>query len=153
LQRSLDGRIDVLEFPKTPALERFNAWVPGAREAIGASFAPRGMVCEVRQGYKSQDSKRASADASNAASILVASYAPVLVLMSKQISGPALRLFKVHKWIILQGDLSDDPLTSTYAFSKHVMGFDLAEFLQRLSPRLRAETERVFAALLGDMKS
>lgn len=58
-KRTLDGRIDVLDFPKSAALTRFQKqWLPKAKKKLGAKINPRGAVFEVRQGYKSQDAKR-----------------------------------------------------------------------------------------------
>ena len=43
-----------------------------------------GTVFEVRQGYKSKDSKRQNADLANAAAAYTQLYLPVLVVMSLQ---------------------------------------------------------------------
>lgn len=51
-------------------------------------------------------------------------------------------------WLILRGTTAPDPLASTYAFSKDVMGFDLAEFLEKNQERLRLETEKILSQVL-----
>lgn len=47
----------------------------------------QGVVFEVRQGYKSMDSKRQNADIANASSAYLHRYMPVLLLVSTQIDG------------------------------------------------------------------
>lgn len=85
-KRTLDGYIDVLDFPETPALDRFRTtWLPSAKKKLGAAITPRGAVFEVRQGYKSQDAKRAGGDVDNAGRIVLQSCLPTLVVFSNQI--------------------------------------------------------------------
>lgn len=147
--RELDGYLDILEFPPSDALESFKAWLPKAKSQLGAKLNPRGAVFEVRQGYKSQDAKRAGGDVDNAGQIALQSCLPVLTVFSTQLPVPIARRYRANGWLILAGDLSDDPLTSTYAFSRDVMGFDLAEFLDGHVEQLRTETTRVFEGLLS----
>jgi hypothetical protein len=62
-----------------------------AAEAISADpnvFATlTGTVFEVRQGYKSKDSKRQNADIANAATAYTKAYLPCAVILSTQIVG------------------------------------------------------------------
>lgn len=148
--RVLDGYIDILEFPSSGPLDDFRTWLKDAKSTLGARLNPRGAVFEVRQGYKSQDAKRAGGDVDNAGQIALQSCLPVLTVFSRQLPVPIARRYRASGWLILAGELSDDPLSSTYAFSHEVMGFDLAGFFDANVNELRTETTRVFAALLGD---
>jgi hypothetical protein len=148
--RELDGYIDILEFPESEALDRFRVWLGDAKEALRARLNPRGAVFEVRQGYKSQDAKRSTGDVDNAGQIALQSSLPVLAVFSRQLPTPIARRYHANGWLILSGDLDGDALSSTYAFSKLIMGFDLAAFLDSNVESLRTETLRVFEGLLTE---
>lgn len=148
-KRSLDGRIDVLDFPRSAALRRFqDDWLPAAREQLGAKINPRGVVFEVRQGYKSQDAKRAGGDVDNAGRIALESSLPALVVFSNQIPEQIARRYASAGWLILRGTTAVDPLASTFAFANDVMGFDLAGLLAQNSTNLRTETEAILSGIL-----
>jgi hypothetical protein len=148
-KRTLDGRIDVLDFPQSPALRRFQKdWLPAAKKRLGAGINPRGVVFEVRQGYKSQDAKRAGGDVDNAGRIALESNLPSLVVFSNQIPGQITRRYATAGWLILRGTTAADPLTSTFAFAGKIMGFDLAGLLERNSKQLREETEAILSGVL-----
>lgn len=143
------GRADrYLDFPKSAALRRFRRWLPAARKGLGAKINPRGVVFEVRQGYKSQDAKRASGDVDNAGRIALESSLPALVVFSNQIPAQITRRYATAGWLILRGTTAADPLTSTFAFASKVMGFDLADLLERNSKLLRQETEAIMSGIL-----
>jgi hypothetical protein len=145
-KRTLDGRIDVLDFPKSAVLRRFQKqWLPAAKKSLGAKINPRGVVFEVRQGYKSQDAKRAGGDVDNAGRIALESSLPSLVVFSNQIPEQIARRYATAGWLILRGTTATDPLTSTFAFARDVMGFDLADLLKRNSTNLRKETEVILS--------
>lgn len=146
--RELDGYIDVLDFPSSAALERFKEWLPRARSLLGAKISPRGAVFEVRQGYKSQDAKRATGDVDNAGRIALQSCLPVLVVFSTQLPTQIARRYVANGWLLLRGSRTTNEFESTYAFAERVMGFELAAFFEASAPKLRRETERVFASLL-----
>ncbi|MCP9487993.1 MAG: hypothetical protein MSC30_19315 [Gaiellaceae bacterium MAG52_C11] len=146
--RKLDGYIDILDFPESPALERFEEWLPAARARVGARASLRGGVFEIRQGYKSQDAKRSGGDVDNAARIALQGCLPVLVVFSTQLPTAIARRYASIGWLILRGDDTEDVLSSTFAFSRDVMGFDLAQLLRTNAAALRAETERSFAPIL-----
>ena len=149
-KRTLDGRIDVLDFPPSDALARFEEeWLPAAKEKLSAKINPRGAVFEVRQGYKSQDAKRAGGDVDNAGRIALESSLPSLVVFSNQIPKQIARRYSSAGWIILRGTMPMDPLTSTFGFAKEVMGYDLAGMLRKNSERLRKETEAILASVLS----
>lgn len=78
----------------------------------------KGAVFEIRQGYKSKDSKRQNADIANAATAYSQGYLPVLVVLSEQIDNDIAERYENEKWLILRGHVGGSPLQSTYAFSK-----------------------------------
>ncbi|KAF3978633.1 MAG: hypothetical protein HFP77_00895 [Methylococcales symbiont of Iophon sp. n. MRB-2018] len=52
----------------------------------GVQIPPNGIVFEVRQGYKSKDSKRQNADIDNATVTWSNGYLPVFAIFSSQIN-------------------------------------------------------------------
>ncbi len=65
---SLDGRIPVSRVPDTTKRARVRSWIDAAAAQVGLDgTALEGIVFEVRQGYKSKDSKRQNADIANGA--------------------------------------------------------------------------------------
>lgn len=108
----------------------------------------QGIVLEVRQGYKSKDSKRQNADMANAAEAYTQGYIPILMVMSSQIDDDIVERYERGKWLVLRGILSNDPLTSTFAFMAHVVGYDLASFFERNADVIREFTRGVLESLL-----
>ncbi len=109
-----------------------------------------GVVFEVRQGYKSKDSKRQNADIANAATAYTKAYLPCAVILSAQIDNDILLRYRAEKWAVLTGIMgTNNPLISTYDFMKKIVGYDLAAFFERNSKTLRAEIDAVLRALLA----
>lgn len=108
-----------------------------------------GTVFEVRQGYKSKDSKRQNADIANAATAYTRAYLPCAVILSTQIDSDILCRYRAEKWAVITGIVGvSNPLISTYDFMHHVVGYDLAGFFGRNSEACRKEVEAVFRSLL-----
>jgi hypothetical protein len=84
-QNTLDGRFDLAAIKIPGRREAATEWIEQLRAALDIRWQPLGAVFEVRQGYKSMDSKRQAADIANAAQALTKSRMPVLVVMSRQI--------------------------------------------------------------------
>jgi hypothetical protein len=86
---SLDGRIPVADITTTTRLSTVRQWLKEASTFVkldpGAFERLHGAVFEVRQGYKSKDSKRQNADIANAANAYAHFYLPVILLLSTQI--------------------------------------------------------------------
>ena len=150
---SLDGRIPLAQVGDSLARERVHDWMRRSSEAVGV--VPRvfrslaGVVFEVRQGYKSKDSKRQNADIANAASAYVQSYLPCVVVLSNQIDEDILRRYRSARWVVVTGTVgTDDPLTSTYDFMRSVVGYDLGGFFERNAGILQAEVANVLRTLL-----
>lgn len=150
---SLDGRIDLTQVRNAERAAAIENWMKSAAQTL--DIAPSitesltGAVFEVRQGYKSKDSKRQNADIANAATAYTQSYLPCVVVLSAQIDEDIAFRYKVEKWLLLTGISSTaSPLVSTYAFLKDVIGYDLAGFFERNSAVLRAEVDQVLKTLL-----
>ena len=150
---SLDGRIPLENIEDRAKRERVRGWIDDACADLevdeGIVKTLKGVVFEVRQGYKSKDSKRQNADIANAATAYTRAYLPCALIMSNQIDSDIRIRYRMEKWIILTGTIgSDSALVSTYAFVKHVVGYDLAAFFQRNAELLRTEVAKVLEALL-----
>ncbi|MGH7097631.1 MAG: hypothetical protein ACREE4_08235 [Stellaceae bacterium] len=150
----LDGRVPLDKIKDREARERFHGWMAKAALSVGVTQriidTLTGTIFEVRQGYKSKDSKRQNADIANAATAYTSAYLPCAVILSAQIDGDILFRYRQERWSIVTGIVgANDPLTSTYDFVKDVIGYDLAAFFQRNSETLRAEIDKVLQALLA----
>ncbi len=149
----LDGRVPLNRIPDKSKRDKFLQWMKQCADEIGV--APKvlntldGTVFEVRQGYKSKDSKRQNADIANAATAYTKAYLPCAAILSTQIDSDILHRYKGEKWAVLTGIVgARNPLISTYDFMRDVVGYDLAGFFSRNSNVLREEVEMVLKALL-----
>ncbi|MGH8894159.1 MAG: hypothetical protein ACRDWY_12790 [Actinomycetes bacterium] len=150
---TLDGRIDVSAITVPERVEVVKSWLEELRKGQGVVWDPLGAVFEVRQGYKSMDSKRQAADIANASQALQRQRMPVLVVMSKQIDDVLVRRYRASGWGLLKGDNEiDDPLLSTFAFFEQILGYDLVSFFERNHETMRAEVEAVLRTILGAAK-
>lgn len=155
---SLDGRVPLAQVLEHRAKDRIHEWMRRSSEAIGVELGVfqslTGVVFEVRQGYKSKDSKRQNADIANASSAYVKSYLPCVVVLSNQIDEDILRRYRAARWVVVTGTHgNDDPLTSTYDFMREVVGYDLAGFFERNARRLQSEVAQVLRTLLDSGRS
>jgi len=149
----LDARIPLGDVHDDAARKRVAAWI---KQAAGAAkIAPavlkalEGAVFEVRQGYKSKDSKRQNADISNAATAYANAYLPCAAILSAQIDADILQRYRAAHWLVLTGVVGlKNPLRSTYDFMAEIVGFDLAGFFERHSEVLRSEVDDILRALL-----
>lgn len=148
---SLDGRIPI-HAVKPARIGAVTEWLREAASMLelesDAITALKGAVFEVRQGYKSKDSKRQNADIANASNAYAHQYLPVVLLSSQIDSDVAMRYYRA-RWLLLKGTTSGSMLDSTYIFSRDVIGYDLAGFFSRNSSTLRKEIEIVLEKLLG----
>jgi hypothetical protein len=150
----LDGRVPLAAIQDRAKRDRFREWMREAASQAGVSSkifgSLTGTVFEVRQGYKSKDSKRQNADIANAASAYTKAYLPCAVILSAQIDGDILLRYRAERWAVVTGIIgADDPLRSTYDFMREVVGYDLAAFFQRNRDALRSEIDAVLKALLA----
>jgi len=150
----LDGRVPLGKIRDKAKRDRFQAWMKDSADAIGVDpkiFSTlTGTVFEVRQGYKSKDSKRQHGDIANAATAYTQAYSPCAVILSAQIDNDVLLRYRTEKWTVVTGiEGVQDPLISTFDFMRGVVGYDLAAFFKRNSKTLRTEIDTVLKALLG----
>jgi hypothetical protein len=151
---ALDGRVPLDKIEDNQKRERFREWMRASADLVGVDKrifdTLTGTIFEVRQGYKSKDSKRQNADIANAASAYTKAYFPCALILSNQIDGDILLRYRAEKWAIVTGIIGlADPLRSTYDFMKDVVGYDMAAFFQRNSDALKAEIDLVLQALLA----
>lgn len=150
---SLDGRIGIADISNTTARARVSAWINELANVIGLPKDTlsniKGVVFEARQGYKSKDSKRQNADIANASKAYAHLYIPIIVLFSTQIDSNVAHRYQGHLWLLLTGSTHGSTTTSTYAFCREVIGYDLADFFTRYSPRIKVEIETVLKTLLS----
>jgi hypothetical protein len=151
---SLDGRIRLDAIADQARRQRVRDWLVHASDAVGVQPRIRdalvGAVFEVRQGYKSKDSKRQNADIGNAATAYSQAYLPCIAVFSTQIDDDVAARYRMVKWVLLVGSTSSpSPIESTYAFMREVVGFDLARFFETHADTLRGEIAAVLKALLS----
>ncbi len=135
------------------ARRRFRQWMKDSANLIQVDsdvFSTlKGAVFEVRQGYKSKDSKRQNADITNAATAYTKAYLPCAVILSTQIDSDILLRYRAEKWTVITGVTgTSEPLLSTYDFLKDVVGYDLAAFFSRNQEILKNEVDSVLRRLL-----
>jgi hypothetical protein len=150
---SLDARIEFADITDAEGRTRVEAWAEGVAVVLklDATLAQqiKGVVFEVRQGYKSADSKRQNADIANAANAYAQMYVPSLVLLSTQINQAVNARYRAARWLLLTGTTGGSATDSTYVFCREVLGYDLAAFFERNSMRLRTLLEAIVASLLA----
>lgn len=149
----LDGRIPLERIDDNDKRNLFRRWMYDSAQMLdvddGVSAGLTGAVFEVRQGYKSKDSKRQNADIANAATAYTQGYLPCAVILSGQIDGDILMRYRSEKWSVITGVVgAKDPLISTYDFMRDIVGYDLAAFFERNSSILRKEIDAVLNVLL-----
>lgn len=149
---SLDGRIQLDHLQSDEDKHRVGEWIAQAASEMAIdpkiAAALKGAVFEVRQGYKSKDSKRQNADIGNAGTAYKQGYLPVVLVLSTQIDNAVAERYIGAGWLLLRGHLMASPVTSTYAFCKQVLGYDLADFFNSHSSKLKQEVDKVLEALL-----
>jgi hypothetical protein len=151
---SLDGRIKFDDIRDEQARDRIRKWTLEAAASVGVRTAVAesllGVVFEVRQGYKSKDSKRQNADISNAITAYTMGYLPCALIMSAQIDYDIVKRYRENKWAILTGIIgTDDAHISTYAFVRATIGYDLEGFFRRNSTVIKKELDYVLTKLLS----
>lgn len=146
---SLDGRVETADVKDPIAAQRVSQWVEKQRQLLEIAIPLKGAVFEVRQGYKSADSKRQNADLANAAQALSDGYLPVLAIMSTQINKVVRARYLTGNWSVLMGTVgTSEPLHSTFDFLTDVVGYDLAAFFERSTVELRRGVETILRQLL-----
>lgn len=148
---SLDARIDSQHVRKADE-QRVCTWLSDVSKALHIKpnkVKITGAVFEVRQGYKSADSKRQNADIRSGMHALGEGYAPVMAVFSTQVSESVVRRYRNSNILVLTGTVKGTPLDSTFKFSEQVLNYPLAGFFERNHEQLRREFTRVLEALLS----
>ncbi len=148
---TLDGRLCFEDIKDLGAKDRIRQWAERVADVLLLSEEMRehmrGAVFEVRQGYKSKDSKRQNADIANASSAYTYFYIPVLLLLSTQIDRDIALRYVQARWLLLNGTITGSSTNSTYKFCQEVLDYDLAGFFESYSKAIKNELEKVLAAL------
>ncbi len=108
----------------------------------------QGVAFEIRQGYKSADSKRQNADLRFGMSAYQEGLLPAFMILSRQVNEAVIDRYRKDKMAVLTGTLDGDSLSSTFMFFKQVVGFDLEAFFRRNSETLKSETLTIIRSLL-----
>lgn len=126
------------------------AWIKGAVSFVGKQQinSLEGVIFEVRQGYKSADSKRQNADLRFGLNAYQSNMLPVFAIFSNQVSYPVITRYRMDGMLVLTGLQNGNPYTSTFEFLKEITGFDLIAFLERNQEILKKEVQGVVNSLL-----
>jgi len=145
---TLDARIDG-DHLVPDAASRLHDWLKRSSGYINQHRETKGAVFEVRQGYKSADSKRQNADLRFGLAAYDEAYLPVILVISTQVSSVVVERYRQNKLLVLTGILSADDTKSTYAFFESVVGYSLSEFFERNAPAIRSEVSDILTKLLS----
>lgn len=150
----LDARIPTDAVADASRRKAITQWIAACAKDLGVTSRVaatlQGVVFEVRQGYKSKDSKRQNADIANAATAYTKAYLPCVGILSLQIDDDIALRYRNERWALLTGDTREESAQkSLYAFMRTVVGYDLAAFFQRHSDTLKAEVNAVLTKLLS----
>jgi len=146
---SLDGRLELNEIQNLELKKRLQCWIETCCGDLSVKQIPQnGVVFEVRQGYKSKDSKRQNADIDNATVAYANGYLPVFAIFSSQIDSDIVLRYKNSRCGVITGLATDNPQISLFAFCKTILGYDLAAFFKNNSDRFKTEIHSVLKTLL-----
>lgn len=146
---SLDGRLELSEIKNSRVLNNTNLWISDYCKDLGAEIPKNGAVFEVRQGYKSKDSKRQNGDIDNIAVAWSQGYLPVFAIFSGQIDGDLVLRYKNNRGGIVIGHTSGNSRASLFTFSKEVLDYDMKSFFERNSTAIKLEMHETLKALLS----
>lgn len=127
-----------------------SGWIEGAVTSTGRvlNSGLDGAVFEVRQGYKSADSKRQNADLRFGLNAYQRNMLPVFAIFSNQVSYPVITRYRADGMLILTGIVGGSPYESTFAFLEEVADYNLIEFFKRNQEVIRTEVKGVVSYLL-----
>jgi len=146
---SLDARLEINEIVNQELKKRLQVWLTSYCGQLSIKEVPRnGVVFEVRQGYKSKDSKRQNADIDNATVAWANGYLPIFAIFSSQIDIDIVLRYRNNRCGIIIGSMNVNPDISLFAFSKDILGYDLAAFFQRNTEKFKIEINSVLKVLL-----
>jgi hypothetical protein len=146
---TLDGRLELSEIQNTELKNSLQEWIIAYCKELSVTQIPQnGVVFEVRQGYKSKDSKRQNADIDNATVSYSNGYLPVFAIFSSQIDADIVLRYRNNRCGIITGINSNNPQTSLFAFCKEILRYDLAAFFKDNSEKFKQEITSVLKTLL-----
>lgn len=149
-QLSLDARLELLAIKNSYVCSNVNNWIKEyCSQWQGVQLPSKGVVFEIRQGYKSKDSKRQNADIDNATVAWANGYLPVFAIFSSQIDTDIVLRYQNNRCGILIGSQSPNPFVSLFSFAKNILGYDLAGFFQNHSKDIQKEIHGILNTLLG----
>ncbi len=149
---TLDVRIDCRDIANQKRRTVFANWLLRTASELGLETTRAaqltGTVLEIRQGYKSADSKRQNADLRFGMRAFNEEYLPVIAVVSSQVSATVCRRYRAAQMLVLVGSTGND-CASTYQFFSDVIGYNLASFFERHSPAIRKDFASIVKALLS----
>jgi len=150
---TLDGRIPSGAVSDVARREIVDDWIARVGHELRIDTASMehklGAVFEVRQGYKSKDSKRQNADIANASNAHAHDYLPVIAVFSMQMDEDLIKRYRENRILVLTGNLGDADVSSTYAFCRNVIGYDLAAFFEEHTEAIKQQVGEVLEAPLS----
>lgn len=145
---SLDARLELKEIRNADVRTRVIQWIADYSNSINVPPPSNGAVFEVRQGYKSKDSKRQNADIDNIAVAWANSYLPVFAIFSSQIDADLVLRYQNSRAGIIIGTTSGSSQVSLFAFCDEVLGYNLAGFFHSNSAVIKSEVYSTLEILL-----
>lgn len=149
---TLDACIKLIDIANNKRRRVFKDWLVSTALSIGlnqtTSEGLLGAAFEIRQGYKSADSKRQNADlrfglrAYSDEALL-----PVIAIVSTQASDAVCRRYRDSRLFVMLGNLNEN--NSTFEFYKNVIDYDLAGLFERNSKFIRASFISIIKELLS----
>lgn len=146
---SLDARIELGDINNEEVLLKIQNWLKIYCNKIQAEIPKNGIVFEIRQGYKSKDSKRQNADIDNIAVAWSHGYLPIFAIFSSQIDGDIILRYRNSRGGILVGSLDSNTQISLFSFFYDILGYDLAEFFRRNTDSIKSEIHKILQTLLS----
>ncbi len=150
---TLDAKISLDDLTNSHYRDTINEWLKLSSVKLGLDknrFQNLiGAVFEIRQGYKSADSKRQNADLLNAIRAYNENLLPVMMVLSSQINTVVLKRYQTAQLLVLIGILNDDPTISTYAFCDKILNYSLETFFRKNSGFIREEINNTLESLLN----
>lgn len=145
---SLDGRLELADIRNGQVRKNVEEWINTYTQQLGVNAKNmNGIVFEVRQGYKSKDSKRQNGDIDNATVAYAYNYLPVFAIFSSQIDADIVLRYTNNRCGILVGSMNSNKYVSLFAFCKEVLGYDLAQFFSDNSAYIRREVNEILEIL------
>ena len=146
---SLDGRIFFQEIQNKNIKKKILNWTKEYCKKINAGVPNNGIVFEVRQGYKSKDSKRQNGDIDNIAVAWSQGYLPVFAIFSGQIDNDLVLRYRNSRGGVIIGNLSGSSYESLFVFCKEILNYDIESFFINNSECIKREIHNILEVLLN----